>query len=214
MRNGIDFKLSDNETNSRLLPNFLFSEDPICAIDLAEIKDLDKENLLPNEGMLLFYYDLKSNVNGRRFAADKKYYRVEYLPKKKAIKGGYGLSFKAIDTYPDSDDREIIGLPLEKENPRDFQIRMLGWPIINDNVTMLLDLNRRKFDLSKGLGDIAPYVIKKVKAEGTKWIMLLQINSIDNILEIGDYGSLYFYIREEDLKARDFSKCYMIREEC
>ena len=155
---------------------------------------------------------MASNANGYKFDLDRIHYSVSY--NNENINKGYGFSITNIETYPDTDDREIMGLSFEGENPHNFDMRVLGFPIINDNCTMLLELNRRHFNLEKGLSDIAPHVIRRAKQEGSKWVMLLQINSMDNVLNIGDCGSLYFYIREEDLKACDFSKCYMIREEC
>lgn len=214
MKNGIDFKISDTKSNSRLLPRFLLGEAPICGIDLSEISALDKENLLPHEGMLLFYYDQSSNSDGRGFDKDKKYYRVEFLEHKKSLKGGYSLRFKNVNTYPDMDDREVMDLPIEGKNTHDYHLRMLGWPNINDNVTLFLELNRYGFDVSNGTTHIAKHVMNRCKKEAQKWVLLLEIDSISNVLSIGDAGSLYFYIREENLKARDFTKCYMIREEC
>ena len=47
------------------------------------------------------------------------------------------------------------------------------------------------------------------KKSAREWILLLQLNCIEEEevdIPFGDCGSLYFYIRQQDLEKRDFSQ--------
>ncbi len=52
---------------------------------------------------------------------------------------------------------------------------------------------------------------KELKAGRVEWTLLLQIDSDDDVdMMWEDCGILYFWIRESDLKAKNFDKVWMI----
>lgn len=54
---------------------------------------------------------------------------------------------------------------------------------------------------------------KRILAEPNDWRLLLQIDSDeDHGMLWGDAGKLYFWIREQDLAARDFERCWLIQQ--
>ncbi len=52
---------------------------------------------------------------------------------------------------------------------------------------------------------------ERLKAGAADWQLLMQIDSDDDAdMMWGDLGRLYFWIRRQDVEARDFSKVWMI----
>lgn len=61
--------------------------------------------------------------------------------------------------------------------------------------------------------DIAPDKLEKYKEDCVQWRLLFQMDSIqDEAYEIlwGDFGRIYFYIREDDLRNLNFEDCWLI----
>lgn len=140
----------------------------------------------------------------------------------------YDLSFSAKDSYPsfeeldchsdvdcDWDDYdeavEKKGYELESEHHK-----LLGYADLVQG-EMLTECER----ITRGLycGDHKSYVdtpedVKEdISGATTDWVLLFQMASIqedDYELMFGDLGNLYFYIRKQDLKERNFDKVWLV----
>lgn len=97
--------------------------------------------------------------------------------------------------------------------------KLLGWPdLIQDNMTMECEL------VSRGhyLGSMWETVTEEEKRQAREtsldgWRLLFQLDTIsvgDFELMFGDCGSIYFYIRKEDLAAGCFSRVWLIQQCC
>lgn len=98
--------------------------------------------------------------------------------------------------------------------------RLLGWPdIIQGNMTQECELVSRGYSTGNGLEGIPEEIWREIEETSPdNWRLLLQLdNGIgtgDFSLEFGDSGSIYFYIRKEDLAARRFDRVWLILQCC
>lgn len=100
--------------------------------------------------------------------------------------------------------------------------KLLGWANpIQGNMTMECELVSRGYYLGSGWDDVTP--LDRQEAEqwsAGDWLLLFQLDSIlddndDNFeLTLGDGGRIYFYIRREDLAARNFDDVWLILQCC
>jgi hypothetical protein len=104
-----------------------------------------------------------------------------------------GLSRDESHESLDVRDREARSGPTEH--------RLLGWPDIVQNAEMELECQRASAGIDWDWSATA------------EWRLLLQLASDDDAgMMWGDLGLLYFWIRERDLAARDFSRVWMIMQ--
>lgn len=93
--------------------------------------------------------------------------------------------------------------------------RLLGWPdIIQNNMTCECELVSRGYYCGSSWKDIPQKDISEAKLNSLQdWQLLFQLDSIeyrDFCLDFGDCGSIYFYIRREDLTARRFDRIWLV----
>ncbi|MBQ9743874.1 MAG: DUF1963 domain-containing protein [Clostridia bacterium] len=209
----------------------------LCQINLAEIHPYDRENLLPETGLLLFFYEQDSQRWGFG-PEDEGCSRVYYFENVDKLKltdipedlneeyrvKEYSLSFSANDSYPSYEELEIHsdidcdwddydeavmkkGYDIEYERHK-----LLGYADLIQG-EMLTECER----ISRGLycGDAESYrnTSQDIKKSASEWILLFQMMSIqdgDFELMLGDCGNIYFYIRKEELKQRNFNKVWLV----
>ncbi len=210
-----------------------------CQINLAEVKPYDKDGVLPENGMLYFFYECESSTWGFD-PADKGAARVFYfenvdgfvslgLPNDLAEEytiPEIAVKFQSQKSYPSFEEFEIYGAPDCDWDAYDNALGKLGVDV-NDvseyhkllgyadviQGEMLTECER----VCRGLycGDAESYenTPDEAKAEIAKhagdWTLLLQISTItkgDFEWMFGDCGMLYFYIRKDDLAARNFDQ--------
>ena len=140
----------------------------------------------------------------------------------------FNLSFKSRDSYPsfeeaslhpevelDWDDwdeyLENCGYGLECERHK-----LLGFAdLIQSEMLTECERTSRGIDCGEpeSYDNIPEEVKEDIKKVATDWILLFQMASIeykDFELMFGDVGNLYFYIRKQDLKDRNFSNIWLI----
>lgn len=210
----------------------------LCQINLAETAEFDEEHLLPEEGMLAFFYDCASFTWGFD-PADRGSARVFFFentdgfaphPIPAEVAEEYTVpelpllfsptaccpAFDEATVYGidcDWDDyeaaREALGAPEGEERHM-----MLGYADVIQN-EMLTDCEY----VSRGIycGDRTAYnslteAERAEIAEAAKdWTLLLQLSTVekdDFELMWGDCGMLYFYIKKQDLAARRFENAW------
>lgn len=97
--------------------------------------------------------------------------------------------------------------------------KLLGWANpIQGNMTMECELISRGYYLGEGWDDVTP--LDRQEAEqwsAQDWLLLFQLDIVDDgdfELMFGDGGRIYFYIRRDDLAARNFDDVWLILQCC
>jgi uncharacterized protein YwqG len=201
----------------------------VAQVNLAE---LPGSELLPNVGMLSFFYDPDQSAWGFD-PKHKEGFRLWYFPEvSQLIRTAESepatfpcaqLSFEPFLSLPDPSAKSARDLLLERkdrEQYRNFlgkragpapQHQVHGWPrIIQDEMELECQL------VTNGLylGDLSGYEDprrKELEPGADDWTLLFQIDSDDNAQMMwGDGGMLYVWIRRQDLAAQNFEKAWTI----
>lgn len=231
----------------------------LAQINLEEVSSLDKDNLLPDKGMLYFFYELETQEWGYK-PQDKGCAKVFYyedttnftlidFPKDMEDYckiPEFKVNFKSnisLPSYEDFDNLNKREKILEKykifENFKEFENKLFDdysdicdeYMQSLDNYTKLLgypDIIQNSMEeecaaVTRGinLGGIGYLYLKKYHDEIRKasedWILLFQMDTIetnDYELMFGDCGHIYFWIRKEDLKNKNFENIWLILQCC
>jgi uncharacterized protein YwqG len=204
----------------------------IAQINLKEIKPLDYDDLLPDNGILYFFYSAEQEAWGFN-PKDSDKFIVYYSPGTENLDrrefpsdlpensrfNECKLDFKTTVALPGWDNEFVRNTLTEKEIdqysnlPQDYPInKILGYA---NAIQTEMELECQLVANGLYCGDSSGYNHPKAKelAKGANdWILLLQIDSEDEKTGMmwGDVGRLYFWIKKEDLKRKDFSKTWMI----
>ena len=244
--------VTDTYTDSEVKPRSLTF---LAQFDCAALAPLDRDGLLPREGVLSFFYETVSQRWGygpedagcarvywfpdqtalrpAEFPADlEEYCRFPALP----IQGQAVTEYPGYEEFPLSFLKDALqaapgrniwnlfdevrdALPGYTEQPQPCH-RLLGWPVIIQNAMPLeCELVSRGYYLGSGWKSIPEAEQKESEETAWKdWLLLFQLDSgvtAENFdLMFGDSGSIYFYIRKEDLAVRRFDRVWLIQQCC
>ena len=149
-----------------------------------------------------------------------------------AIHGRQSVEYPSSEEFPLSFLKSILGtanggwtalnrvrngLRGYAEEPSPYH-RLLGWPdIIQNGIAQQCELVRRGYYLG-GSGDIPQEVLDETDRTALEdWRLLFQLDSFRAggfELMFGDCGSVYFYIRKEDLASRRFDQVWLVLQCC
>jgi uncharacterized protein YwqG len=207
----------------------------VAELDLGELSAAFRPDWLPDRGMLHFFYDTVEYPWGFD-PKDRSGWAVLYSPDGAPVHTAVApanlpdpafypevtLRPTAAKSFPDPLMlRPVLGVPPDEIDdlveqhwdaaplPR-HQVGGHPYPVQHPN--MALDCQLASSGIY--LGDPEGY--RSAKAEGLKsgaadWRLLLQLDSDDAAdMMWGDMGILYFWIREEDAKAGEFSRTWVI----
>ena len=217
----------------------------LMQINCEEIHKYDKESLLPEKGMLYFFYELFTMTWGfspqDRGSAKVFYYDGEIedlVPadfpedmEKDCIIPESKINFESMNDYPidfldyyDVDDS--IEETRRKEKEFEKELEELGYKA---DTTKLLGhpelIQGEYWEECEGVAGKNIYygsapikygsdeVKKSIKENAKDWILLMQISEVeigDYGLYFGDSGKIYFNIRKEDLKNKNFDNVWLI----
>ena len=207
----------------------------IAQIDLAEINQ-NYIDYLPNEGILLFFYDVEIQVWGFD-PKDRPHFKVIYLkeeayqqqdkpyPENIDILKQSHIKATFIDVPMPVDAEEIDKLELNDLeydayceyastqifNHEPFH-QMGGYPTPEQGNNMELEAQL----VTHGIycGDPSGYEseeAKELKKDANNWRLLLQIDSDEELgLMWGDMGMLYFWVEEAEAKNGNFDNSWLI----
>jgi uncharacterized protein YwqG len=209
----------------------------LVQIDLATVTGLPGADVLPADGLLSFFCDAHGAVwNGHPDAGS---WRVLYTPAgvslerapipdavpEDGIFTACGLTPRPGVSLPYHHEPQILALELSWDESHAYldvrggvdqgvptEHRLLGWPDPDQNAEMELECQLMSTgsgwtwnDMDRIRAELAPAT--------AEWRLLLQLASDDAAgMMWGDLGLLYFWIREPDLAARDFSRVWMIMQ--
>ncbi len=97
--------------------------------------------------------------------------------------------------------------------------KLLGWANpIQGNMTTECELVSRGYYLGEGVSDVTRLDMQEAEQwSGEDWLPLFQLDTVtdgDFQLMFGDCGRIYYYIRRDDLKARNFDNIWLILQCC
>lgn len=217
----------------------------LMQINCEEVHKYDKESLLPEKGMLYFFYELFTMTWGfspqDRGSAKVFYYDGEIedlVPadfpenmEKDCIIPESKINFESMNDYPidfldyydpDDSDEEMD----RKEKEFEKELEELGYKA---DTTKLLGhpelIQGEYWEECEGVAGKNIYygsapikygsdeVKKSIKENAKDWILLMQVSELeigDYGLYFGDSGKIYFNIRKEDLKNKNFDNVWLI----
>lgn len=217
----------------------------LMQINCEEVHKYDKESLLPEKGMLYFFYELFTMTWGfspqDRGSAKVFYYdgEIEDLVstnfpedmEKDCIIPESKINFESMNDYPidfldyyDVDDSDEEMERKEKEFEKELEelgykvdtTKLLGYPeLIQGEYWEECEGVARK-NIYYGSAPIkygSDEVKKSIKENAKDWILLMQVSELeigDYGLYFGDSGKIYFNIRKEDLKNKNFDDVWLI----
>ena len=217
----------------------------LMQINCEEVHKYDKESLLPEKGMLYFFYELFTMTWGfspqDRGSAKVFYYDGEIedlVPvdfpedmEKDCIIPESKINFESMNDYPidfldyyDPDDSDEEMDRKEKEFEKELEelgykadtTKLLGHPeLIQGEYWEECEGVARK-NIYYGSAPIkygSDEVKKSIKENAKDWILLMQVSELeigDYGLYFGDSGKIYFNIRKEDLKNKNFDNVWLI----
>jgi uncharacterized protein YwqG len=197
---------------------------PLCCVaqlDLAEIRSASGPEWLPDQGRLLFFYELEHGSWGL-YAKDAGSAVVIHengfpvvatepddLPYEARFPA-YPVSFRRGISYP-TEERLVVDWgrlnvastdaleeALADLAPAAPMHQIGGYPCPVQSDSMEAECH----DIARRLGQ---------PSDVADWRLLLQLDTDDDAgMMWGDVGSLYFWIRQQDARAGDFSKIWMI----
>lgn len=215
-------------------PTELASETPlsfIAQINLAEVTTADEQGLLPCHGLLSFFYSAEQEAWGYD-NKDRDKFKVLYFD-------GSPDELHRMP-FPDTLDVDArfepcvlipqleISLPSWESNLLDFLTESEQeslYALEEGNVNKMLghaDTVQNSMELECELvtngiycGDSSGYASPQAKAlepNAANWRLLLQVDSNEDECSMmwGDAGRLYFWIREQDLKNKNFDASWVI----
>ena len=201
----------------------------LLQINLAEASPYDSEHILPKQGMLYFFYDsegLPSGIHPDHFGAWRVVYygghvhelvptlrpgvqpipdpgHPDYYPSDfEALRLKFaksGCLARLADPFCGGFCARYSGVRVgykRKHNPRCWDNRLLGRP-------------------NPIQGDMEDECQKNAPAGESDWRLLFQLDSNSEAeMTWSDCGMLYFWIREKDLKERNFENVWMRLQCC
>lgn len=202
----------------------------IAQINLSEIVDFDKDNLLPKSGFLYFFYSAEQDAWGFDYKDNNKFkiiywdgsieelQRVDfpndlpkyarYKPCSIEIKSEISLPSLEHDFYNDFTESERDKFWVEVYNDENIN-KLLGY---SDNIQGSMELECELVTNGLYCGDPSGYndpKAKELRTNAKDWLLLLQIDSNEkNAMMWGDVGRLYFWIKKDDLLNKQFDKSW------
>lgn len=217
----------------------------LMQINCEEVHKYDKESLLPEKGMLYFFYELFTMTWGfnpiDKGSAKVFYYdgEIENLVStnfpddmdEDCIIPEAKINFESMNDYPidfldyyDPDDSNEEMKRKEKELEKELDelgyktdtTKLLGYPeLIQEEYWEECEGVARK-KIYYGSAPIkygTDEIKKEIKKNAKDWILLMQMSELeigDYGLYFGDSGKIYFNIRKEDLKNKNFDDVWLI----
>ena len=212
----------------------------LCQINLREAKVYDIEDMLPEFGMLYFFYEAETQPWGFD-PKDNNAFHVYYyentegfalldLPgelEKDLRPAERALTFEKRASYPgfeelefhtdldDDADFEDYDNALEdigRDTEEDVH-KLLGYADImqNEMLTECESVSRGNYCGSPK--ELTPEEEESINESAKNWLLLLQLSTLEAEeyeLMWGDCGRIYFYIRKDDLMKKNFENVWLI----
>ncbi len=208
----------------------------LAQINLSDVQSFDTDKLLPTSGMLYFFYDANQQTYGSD-AADRAGRKVIYSTvdaaflKRRAFPDALpaearfmacAVSFSSEMTLPQRPNLLDDKLDWNKTERYAYSDFMTAFPSVEDRKMLHHRLLGHSDDLqddmhlqaqlvSHGFSDDQSPEAKALVAGATDWVLLFQLDSdSDAHMQWASTGLLYFWIRRQDLQARNFENVWVV----
>ena len=208
----------------------------IAQIRLDDVRQYDSEKVLPQSGMLWFFYDAQQETYGAD-PADRGGWQVLFkdgdltnlqktsFPAKLPATSKFNAcspSFASEITFSQQPSLEIPNLDWTDEDQKKYESvlssfasqtgrimprhRMLGFPD-----TIQDDMRLQCQLVSNGVTDISDPKAAALTKGATDWQLLLQVDTDEEIgMRWGNAGMLYYWIKLADLQTRHFDASWLV----
>ena len=172
-------------------------------IDFPE--DMEDYNIVPE-----FKVNFKSNISYPAYENFEKLNENDVLLEKYETFEGYDeLNDNFFDNYCDFYEEYMDSL--------ESHTKLLGYPDVVQNAMEEECVEvTRDFDMEAVKASPKKYK-EEIKKAAENWILLFQMDTVetdDYELMFGDSGHIYFWIKEEDLKNKNFDNVWLILQSC
>ncbi|NOQ34298.1 MAG: DUF1963 domain-containing protein [Methylococcaceae bacterium] len=207
----------------------------LAQLDLAELNAAFRIDWLPATGSLLFFYDVETMPWGFE-PEDNQLWQVIYLaqaeteinfpndlPQEFQFDGVYLTAIKS-EQLPSLERAEAKALNLNEQQAIAYEElsdrglgeepshQVSGYPdsVQTDGMELECQLVSNGLSLDDGSAYQSEKA-KKLEAGASDWRLLFQLDTDEDAdMMWGDCGTLYFWIKEQDARAGDFSKTWLI----
>lgn len=215
----------------------------MAQFDCRMLAPLDKSGLLPQTGVLSFFYDMTDQpwgispgeLSGGRvfwFGDDASLHEMEYPDNLDgyqrfpmlAIEASPSVSMPSAEDFflmfPDQDFSSYRTACSSVEGgSASCGSQLLGWPsVIQDPMPVVCEILSRGYAPAAGWKGVPMEILRKAREEAVyDWQLLFQLDMIESdgfSLMLGDCGMLYYFIRREDLLMRRFDRVVTIVQCC
>lgn len=200
----------------------------MAQVKLSELPSVAATQGLPPSGMLYFFYDMESQPWGFD-PKDTSAHRVLYAESEERlerrnppeaiefddgvrecyVKATPSISLPCWDSPVAPNVRDDAYLDLSSDTEHRHQL--LGFP---RQIQGAMELECQLASSGLYVGDSSGYQDPRAAelCEGaSEWRLLFQMDSDDEtMVDWGDVGSIYYWIREQDLAARQFDKTWLV----
>lgn len=211
----------------------------LAQFNLEDVAEYDKDNRLPHKGMLYFFYDLCTMKWGFD-PKDKGCARVFYVEDSCGLQTvdfpadletdfalpEFEVAFTARMDLPDYEEIAEFVLDLEwdsydeekvlrgYEGDEDEEVsKLLGYADLIQG-DMLLECEEVCNGIYCGnIPEITDEQREKMLEDSKEWELLFQMSTVANEdyeLMFGDCGSIYFYIKKQDLQKKNFDNVWLV----
>lgn len=191
----------------------------IAQLNLKEIHPFDQDQLLPDKGVLYFFFDGDQGMGG--YAANEKHlFRIIYFD-------GNDDALEPVKDYPENFPEPGQFWPCSFTYTREMFL-----PDRWSKEYAFMTPEEKELFFSKvypgayinktlGIPDILqgndmPYLCQKVYPESAEedWVLLLQVDSNEQAcMNWSDAGRIYYWIRKQDLEKRNFDNCWCVMQD-
>ena len=216
----------------------------LAQFNCGELAPWDSEHLLPDRGLLSFFYEAEVQPWGYD-PRDRGGARVFWFEDTDLLSPAdfpaemedyckfpmIRIQARQAPSWPGPEDFFSGGL--EETEDGDFDAarealgeedpevcsKLLGWPnVIQNSMAAQCDLVTQGYYLGRTWDDVPPEIRKRAEESALdRWQLLFQLDVVegdDFCLMFGDSGRVYFYIPREDLPARRFDRVWAILQCC
>lgn len=210
----------------------------LAQFNLEELAAYDTDNRLPHRGMLYFFYDL-STMKWGFDPKDKGCAKVYFIEDTQDLQPlhlpedleedfrvpEFSLKFSNRADVPDYGEIAERCMDVEWDS-YDEERTIYGYESSGEEISKLLgyadliqgDMLFQCAEIAEGIycGGIPEFTDgqrEKLLGESNEWTLLFQMSTVEKEgyeLMFGDCGSIFFYIRKQDLENRNFEDVWLI----
>ena len=210
----------------------------LAQFNLSELAPYDGDCRLPKSGMLYFFYEAHTMLWGFD-PKDSGNAKVFYAPEGANLSRRnfpddleqqcklpeLALSYSPVRELPDIAEQRfgLVDFDEYEQACRRYgctmnessSTKLLGYAdLIQGDITYECEAVSRGINCGGASDMLTQSERDDIQAHASDWVLLAQFDGIYDgygyELEWGDDGCIYFYIKKEDLRRRDFSKCWCV----